>query len=63
VTADKLNIQAKLVTMLMRLPSAKSYEPQVQKEQTWLPILAKAVSIQIPAPIAMGVPSSLYPWH
>ena len=49
--------------MLVRLPSAKGYEPQVQKEQIWLPKLANAVSTQIPVPIAMGKPSSLYPWH
>ncbi len=49
--------------MLARLPSAEGYEPQVKKEQACLPKLATAVSTQIPVPIAMGAPSSLYPWH
>ena len=49
--------------MLVRLPSAEGYEAQVQKEQTWLPRLTTALSTQIPVPIAMGMPSTLYPWH
>jgi aminoglycoside phosphotransferase (APT) family kinase protein len=49
--------------MLIRLPSAEGYAAQVQKEQTWLPQLATSLSMQIPKPIAMGVPSIFYPWH
>lgn len=50
-------------TMLIRLPSSLAYAPQVQKEQTWLPKLAPYLSFHIPKPIAMGNPSSYYPFH
>lgn len=49
--------------MLVRLPSAEGYAAQVEKEQTWLPRLAKQLTIKIPNPIALGVPSKRYPWH
>lgn len=49
--------------MLVRLPSAEGYAAQVQKEQSWLPQIASQLSLQIPRPIAMGIPSSLFPWH
>lgn len=50
-------------TMSVRLPSDQEYAAQVEKEQTWLPILAQHVSIQISQPIAMGQPSADYPFH
>jgi aminoglycoside phosphotransferase (APT) family kinase protein len=50
-------------TMLIRLPSAKGYVEQVQKEQLWLPKLAPYLSFQIPKPIAMGKPNQNYPWN
>lgn len=50
-------------TMSVRLPSGKEYAAQVLKEQTWLPILAQHVSMQISQPIAMGQPSKKYPFH
>lgn len=34
-------------SMTVRLPSGKEYEPQVKKEATWLPILAKSLSLTI----------------
>ena len=49
--------------MLIRLPSTEEYILQVPKEQKWLPILAKHLSIPIPAPIALGRPSKDYPWN
>jgi aminoglycoside phosphotransferase (APT) family kinase protein len=48
---------------LIRLPSAKSYSVQVQKEHKWLPILASSLSLCIPKPVALGQPSDSYPWH
>ena len=48
--------------MLIRLPSAEDYAPQVRKEQTWLPYLATSLPLPIPTPIAMGQPSSLFPY-
>lgn len=48
--------------MSVRLPSAPSYVPQVEKEQRWLPILKKELSLPISTPIAKGNPSEEYPW-
>jgi aminoglycoside phosphotransferase (APT) family kinase protein len=49
--------------MAVRLPSAEGYAAQVAKEQRWLPWLAPQLPLLIPAPLAMGVPSEVYPWH
>ncbi|MGE3317798.1 MAG: aminoglycoside phosphotransferase family protein [Candidatus Berkiella sp.] len=49
--------------MSIRLPSTQDYERQVQKEQTWLPKIAAHLPLPIPKPIAMGVPSKIYPWN
>jgi aminoglycoside phosphotransferase (APT) family kinase protein len=48
--------------MLVRLPSAERYAPQVVKEQTWLPRLAPHLPLPIPEPIGMGRPAAAYPW-
>lgn len=48
--------------MLIRMPIAEAYALKVPKEQELLPKLAKHVSIGIPAPIKMGVPSISYPY-
>ena len=50
-------------SMLVRLPSAAGYTPQVEKEQRWLPRLAPHLPLSIPQPIAKGKPSHAYPWH
>ncbi len=49
--------------MSVRLPSHAVYSEQVAKEQRWLPILAPQLPLPIPRPIAMGEPSTDYPWH
>lgn len=49
--------------LLVRLPSAEGYVLQVEKEQKWLPYLASHLSFSIPEPVALGVPSTYYPWH
>lgn len=49
-------------TMSIRLPSAQCYTDKVEKEQQWLPFLAKHLSITISTPIAMGKPSDEYPF-
>ncbi len=49
--------------MVIRLPSDKQYEPQIEKEYQWLLWLSKQLSFQITQPIALGKPSSAYPWH
>ncbi len=49
--------------MIVRIPSAERYAPQVEKEQRWLPRLAPNLPLPIPKPIAMGKPGKGYPWH
>ncbi|KTC75999.1 aminoglycoside phosphotransferase [Legionella birminghamensis] len=49
--------------MLVRLPCDKQYEPQIEKEYQWLPWLSKQLSFEIPQPVALGKPSSAYPWY
>lgn len=48
--------------MLVRLPSAAAYAPQVEKEQQWLPILASQLPLEIPKPVAQGKPTNAFPW-
>jgi len=51
-------------SMSVRLPSASHYAGAVAKEQRWLPWLAHQLpmlSIQIPEPLAQGVPTPRFP--
>lgn len=48
--------------MSIRLPSAASYVPQVEKEQTWLPLLTTQLTLPISLPVAKGKPNHVYPW-
>jgi len=48
--------------LLMRLPSAEAYAPQVEREHEWLPVLASRLALQIPEPVALGHPEHGYPW-
>lgn len=45
----------------VRLPSAKRYAAQVEKEQKWLPVLGPNLPVTIPVPVAKGVPGKRYP--
>jgi len=45
----------------VRLPSAPGYVPQVEKEQTWLPVLAPSLPLPIPEVRGIGRPSDLFP--
>lgn len=47
--------------MVVRLPSARRYAPQVDKDQLWLPRLAPHLPLSIPAPLARGEPGEGYP--
>jgi aminoglycoside phosphotransferase (APT) family kinase protein len=49
-------------SMSVRLPSEEAYVSQVEKEQKWLPILAKRLSTPISEPLAKGFPSGDYPY-
>lgn len=48
--------------LLIRMPTDKSYALKVPKEQEILPKLAPHLSIDIPVPIKMGIPSDDYPY-
>jgi len=48
--------------MSVRLPSAQAYADQVEVEQRWLPVLARAVALPTPQPLALGEPNYGYPW-
>jgi aminoglycoside phosphotransferase (APT) family kinase protein len=48
--------------MTVRLPSAQRYAAQVEKEQRWLPRLARGLPLPIPAPLGLGRPAQGYPW-
>ena len=45
----------------IRLPSHDRYVPQVEKEQRWLPTLARQLPLPIPEPVAMGEPGDGFP--
>lgn len=49
--------------MIVRMPSARAYAAQVEKEHRWLPILSQYLSVPIPAPLALGQPGEAYPWN
>ncbi|WP_372618813.1 aminoglycoside phosphotransferase family protein [Falsiroseomonas sp.] len=48
--------------MVARLPRAERYVAQVAKEQRWLPVLASALPLPIPQPLAQGHAGRGYPW-
>jgi aminoglycoside phosphotransferase (APT) family kinase protein len=45
----------------VRLPSADYYVGSVDKEQRWLPVLARHLPLPIPEPVALGRPNSEFP--
>jgi len=46
----------------VRLPSARRYAAQVEKEHRWLPMLGPSLPLTIPVPVAKGRPSEDYPF-
>lgn len=48
--------------LVVRLPSAEPYAAAVAKEQRWLPLLAEALPVAVPVPVAAGRPSERFPW-
>ena len=48
--------------LLIRIPTAESYALKVAMEQDLLAKLAKYLSVDIPAPIKMGVSSEIFPY-
>jgi aminoglycoside phosphotransferase (APT) family kinase protein len=49
--------------MLIRMPSSSEYAIKVCMEQEFLPKLAPHLTLNIPTPLYMGVPSHIYPHH
>lgn len=48
---------------IARIPRRKIAAELLKREQDWLPMLAKRLPIAVSAPIRIGKPSELYPWH
>lgn len=50
--------------LLVRLPSADGYAAAVAKEQRWLPVIAREVTLPVPVPVGLGRPSEDFarPW-
>ncbi|GHJ42869.1 aminoglycoside phosphotransferase [Catellatospora sp. TT07R-123] len=49
--------------MSVRLPSAAEYALAVDKEQRWLPELARRLPLPVPVPLATGEPGAGYPFR
>lgn len=48
--------------MTVRLPTAAGYVPAVEKEDTWLPVLAPHLPVPVPQVLAKGEPGEGYPY-
>lgn len=48
--------------LAVRLPMRESAASQAEREQAWLPKLAGALPLAIPAPVGAGRPAADYPW-
>ena len=49
--------------LTVRLPRRAVAAVLIEHEQRWLPELAPALPVPIPAPVVAGVPALGYPWH
>jgi aminoglycoside phosphotransferase (APT) family kinase protein len=49
--------------MAVRMPRIAWAAGQVEKEQRWLPGLARLLPLAIPVPLAQGAPGEGYPWR
>lgn len=47
--------------LVVRLPRLPVKEPQIEKEYTWLPIIAPHLPIKVPRPVVLGKPNDEYP--
>jgi aminoglycoside phosphotransferase (APT) family kinase protein len=48
--------------LVVRLPRRLVAVPLVEHEQHWLPEIAERVTVDVPAPIRIGLPSNAFPW-
>jgi aminoglycoside phosphotransferase (APT) family kinase protein len=44
----------------IRMPSAAAYAAGIEKEQRWLPVIARRVPLPVPEPVAVGAPGRGY---
>jgi aminoglycoside phosphotransferase (APT) family kinase protein len=49
--------------LVVRLPRRLVAVPLVEHEQRWLPEIAGRVTVAVPAPLRVGLPSDTFPWH
>ncbi len=49
--------------LCLRLPRRQLAADLVLGEYRWLPAIAARVTVQVPAPLRLGTPTSYYPWH
>lgn len=51
--------------LAVRVPRREAAAHLVEHEQRWLPTVAALVAdvVPVPAPVRIGAPSSVYPWH
>jgi aminoglycoside phosphotransferase (APT) family kinase protein len=49
--------------LLVRLPRIEWAVTQVESDRRWLPRLAPALPVPVPAPLAVGEPGCGYPWR
>lgn len=47
----------------VRLPRRALGATLVEKEQRWMPEFARRLTIAIPVPVRVGIPSTEFPWH
>jgi aminoglycoside phosphotransferase (APT) family kinase protein len=48
--------------LVVRLPRRRVAVPLIESEQRWLPAIAARVSVTIPTPVRVGLPSDDFPW-
>ncbi|MBN1172554.1 MAG: aminoglycoside phosphotransferase family protein [Micromonosporaceae bacterium] len=48
--------------LAVRLPRIRVAAQLLEKEQRWLPVLAKHLPVSVPVPVRIGRPGSGYPW-
>ena len=64
VSAGWDNVMLRLgETLALRLPRRELAGPLIRNEQRWLPELAPRLPLPIPAPLRVGVPDEIYPFH
>src|SRR5256885_389946 len=49
--------------MVMRLPRIQRAVGEVDKDLRWLPLLAPLLPVELPLPLAKGLPAEGYPWE